>query len=81
MRNFLRTLLTDILDFFFNDFSLYRRLSGDDWSLIQCRHCPRPFWLRGIPPPKHDFQLLQIQHASRILTPLHSPLVHPETTP
>jgi hypothetical protein len=67
---FLKTLFTDIADLLFNDFTLYRRLSGDDWSLIEARCCPnKPFWVRGIPKPDpNNFTLLSVQTGSTILS-------------
>lgn len=58
---FVTTLFLDLLDFFFNDFAIYRRISRSYWSLIECKACPQPFWTRGIPKPAPHFTVAAIQ--------------------
>ena len=71
----LAQLVTDILDFLFASFLVYRNLSHDTWSLIETSGCPLPFWLRGIPKPCCGcFRLLAVQHASQVLNVVPAPI-------
>ena len=79
--NFIAQLVTDLSDTLFSSTPLYRRMTGDTWSLIlpiNTVHPLQPFWTRGIPKPASNFHLLSVQYALTSFRPVDFAQFHKE---